>query len=168
MLVLRKIRSELWYGDEAGAGGDIAADPLGNLVTSQNKLSVWRIDSEESDVTRIIIAIASTLNAFKNIDYVLVDPQKLSEIGLSLEGSPGQTPYKGLNDRHLDIPGLSGLKLIELAKIMLREGKQGRFLEQQVLLMLREAVRNGLVKLDSLQPNLRKKLDPSTVVCCRS
>ena len=73
-LLLRKVRSSRWYSREKCPwleAGELQADPLGDLQTMGNALSVWRIENDESNLRNIILALVRSCDHPQNIDYIL-------------------------------------------------------------------------------------------------
>lgn len=79
-LFLRTVRENRWYKSEAAPWlerGDIPADPLGDLPTSQNQLSVWEVAVDRSNVERIVRAVAVGRNNLADMGYVLFNSELL-------------------------------------------------------------------------------------------
>jgi hypothetical protein len=72
-LMLRKIRKARWYQHNQAdfpwlLDEDIPADPLGDLVTNDNELSVWQINDDKSNLHRIAAALAANSDDISNLD----------------------------------------------------------------------------------------------------
>lgn len=60
--ILRKIRKNRWYKTEEISwlpDNELQADALDDLRTKYNELSVYRIDENESNLDRVIAALAT-------------------------------------------------------------------------------------------------------------
>ena len=56
-LLLRTVRQNRWLKGEAEpflAADDVPADPVGDLLTQQNLLSVWEVAPDRSNIERIV------------------------------------------------------------------------------------------------------------------
>ena len=104
------------------------ADPLGDLRTSHNKLSVFEVE-DRSNVDRILAALAAGGMKLSSKGFVLFDSELLAEIGIEIEASLGQTDDEKINSWHKDLINLSGHKLVKLARAILTTGESGTVLE---------------------------------------
>src|SRR6266481_7826068 len=94
-LLLRNVRENRWLKSEAApwlAKGDVPADPLGDLRTSQNRLSVWEVAVNRSNVERIVRALAVGSNKVADMGYVLFDSSLLETAGIIAVAENGTTP----------------------------------------------------------------------------
>ena len=96
--------------------GDLGADALLDLQTKGNKLSVWRVDDDESNRDQVITAIAANHDSSSNVDYVLLDERLFSQLGIRIEGSPGETPDEEANCQSCELVELSVYKLLYLVE----------------------------------------------------
>ena len=80
--LLRKIRKPRWYKQDLPwvAANDIQPDPLGDLTTSENKLSVWYVKDDKSNLDQVLAAIAASSGSLSNLDYALFNEHILSEL----------------------------------------------------------------------------------------
>lgn len=161
--ILRTIRKSRWYDSETLPWlpeGDIQADPLGDLVTKGNQLSVWLVDDDRSNLEQILTALAATRDHAANLDYLLFDLQILSETRIRIRQSMGGTPDKEVNDSHRDLVEVSSLRLVELVKrVLANDHEKGRRLEKELLKLVGQAVLSGRVKLEELKPGLKAKVE---------
>lgn len=164
-LLLRKLdRRVRWYKERVAPWlemeGDIPADPLADLRTTDNALSVFLVEDSRVNLDRIAVALASKRNHLKNLDYLLFDFQVISESNIEVKISKGDTLDDQVNDCHRDLVGLSGLKLVALARAILTSNyKTGRFLPEQILGPLNEAVSSGRIDREKLPDGIRDKID---------
>ena len=162
--VLRKVSKSRWYREQKIpwlADDDVPADALKDLATSDNALSVWQVDDDKSNLDRVITALAATCHSSTNIDYAMVDRQRLESVNLSIKHLPGDTPDEEANKHwHHDVVELSGLKLVDLARAF-RDGAAiiERKMEKDVLRLLANAVAHGQVDPTRLKEALRVKVE---------
>lgn len=161
-LLLRKVNSRRWLaldGLDWLDEGDIPADPLGDLTTKDNALSLWHIDDDRGNLNRVVAAMATTCDYISKFDYALFDERFLSQIGIDLEQTPAQTPDAEANAAwHYDLKRLSARKLVELAKLILRADNRERINPPRVKSLVTGAVAAGHLEIASLSQKVREQL----------
>ena len=80
--LLRKVDSKPhWEPDgefsEYIGAGKAPADALRDLATTDNALSVWQIDDNETNLDRVLAAIASTRQFLLKIDFLICDSKPM-------------------------------------------------------------------------------------------
>lgn len=160
--ILRKIRKSKWYKHERVpwlAEGELQADALGDLQTSNNELSVWQVEDDRSNLERIITALAANSDHISNLDYALFDAQVLLELNIQSKHSRGNTPDEEANVWHLDLIQLSAQKLMKLAKAIMTDGEKVRFLPKELLQSIRQAMTSGQIDRAKLKQDVLVKVD---------
>jgi hypothetical protein len=77
-LILRIVRKSRWsFTPPWLSEDDLQADSLVDFSTKKNELSVWHIDKDESNLKRIISALAANRDTLSNFDYALFDKKIL-------------------------------------------------------------------------------------------
>jgi len=153
-LVLRVIRKSRWYKPEAAdwlSTGDIHADPLADLQTKDNALSVWKIEEGYSNWDILLTAVAANRSYISNIDYAVFGEDLILEHQIGIKASRGATPLKEANDFHLDLLELSGYKLVELAKSIMETAKIGRVPEKEIEALLKNALAQQKISIEQLK-----------------
>jgi hypothetical protein len=160
--LLRIIRKNRWYIEEARPylqSGDIPADPLADLRTEKNSLSVWLIEDDKSNLEQVIAAFAATRQSLDHVDFALFDVTIPSEIHIKCEKSAGDTPDDRANESwHFNLRELSGLGLVALAKAILEKGQKERILEADVRELIKTAISKGQLDAVRMKPDLMKKV----------
>jgi hypothetical protein len=154
--LLRKVKQNRWLKTEAQPLldiGDAPADPLGDLSTSGNKLSVYRIDEDRSNIERIARALALGGQRLDNVGYVLFDSSLLEKESIGQEPIDGTTVDSTVNKCHVDLTNLTGNKLVKLARHILLNGESDTILKKRIV----ELVEEGLVSKE-LPEKVRDKL----------
>lgn len=157
---LRVVRQSRWHKyPEINwlPNGDLQADALRDLPTSDNALSVYRIENE-TDRKRVIVALAANREALANLDYAIFEDNPLASIGITINQQEGQTPDVGVNKLHYDITNLTVGRLVQLAQVV-SLGEHVRIPRKEIKTGLRQAVRAGTVDRDKLKPQLLKKIE---------
>lgn len=144
-LILRNVRQNRWFKEQATAqlaNGDVPADPLADLATTNNTLSVWEVADDRSNVERIVRAVAVTKNELADAGYVLFDSQYLEVVGIQTQKERGKTPDDDANAWHLDLVDLSGNKLVMLTRLILENGESGRVLRKRLEELVSEGIQS--------------------------
>ncbi len=167
-LFVRKINRAKWQWNSTGKDDDIPADAItgGCIRTSQNALSVWKVDGKEKlEEAVLALVLAPSREQLDTIDVVAMDPEYLRDKGIEWEESKGQTLVSDLTDSHVDLTRLSYRKVGILAyhiaeRIQANDAK--RYTVGQLTAIVKKAVQDGRVNLDDI-PNetLKKRLGPS-------
>src|SRR5208283_3052432 len=116
-----------WFKEEAApflATDDVPADPVGDLLTQGNLLSVFEVAQDRSNIERIVRAVAIGGDRIMATGYVVFDSDLLPAAGIDIRESPGTTADNGANAWHRDLV-VSGNKLVALTKAILRNGESG-------------------------------------------
>jgi len=169
-LILRKIRKARWHKYSQAdfpwlLDEDIPADPLGDLATNDNELSVWQIDDDKSNLPRVAAALAANSDDISNLDYALFDQQLLNEINITLRPSKGNSPDDLANQNwHIDLFELSARKLVDLAKAVLNNAEIKRIPEKEILHLLVQAVAAGQIERTKLRAKIGVKIDTVIVL----
>lgn len=154
--LLRKVKQNRWYKADAQPlleVGDVPADPLGDLNTTQNKLSVFQVDENRSNVERIARALAIGGQRLDNVGYVLFDASLLEKASIELDPTDGATVDSVVNKCHADLINLTGNKLVTLTRLILLEGESDTILRKRII----ELVEEGLGSKE-LPEKVREKL----------
>lgn len=163
MLFLRKIDRRKWFPPEDSSWlktGDIPADPLGDLATRDNALSVWHIEDDESNLKRVVTGHAAKLGNIRNFEYSLFGEEILADLRLTWIQTKGDSFDDEANEKwHCEMIHLSAAKLVELTKalIPLSEGRKV-VLELEVEQLILEAVAAKRIEIGRLKPEVRTRI----------
>ena len=143
-LLLIGIRENRWYKEPAAAylaAGDVPADPVGDLRTSKNRLSVWEVLEDRSNVQRIVRALAIGKDKLDNSGYVLFSSELLAAAGIEAPKIvPGKTHDSGANPWHRDLINLSGNRLVQLTHAILSHGETGQILKKALVNSVKQGI----------------------------
>ena len=158
---LRKIRKAKWYRSPDVAwlpAGELQADAMGDLQTSYNSLSVWKVEEDKSDLEDILTAVASTQDHLSHVDYVLISDKALDKLWIKRKYVLGGSHYPDMNNRHVDLTELTASQLYDLAKSILTVGEKIRVPEKTVGKLLAAAAKTGVIKMTDLRKSLADKI----------
>lgn len=157
---LRSIRQARWlkYPDLNWLPhGELQGDALRDLQTTDNALSIYKVESE-GDKERIVIGLAATKDNVANLDYAIFEDSKFSVLGIAAEEREGDTPDIEVNKLHCELRNLTVGLLAQLAQVV-SMGKHNRILKKQIKSGLQAAVNAGMVDRGRLKPQLLKELN---------
>ncbi|MEK7992329.1 MAG: hypothetical protein AAB403_00850 [Planctomycetota bacterium] len=146
-LLLRTVRQNRWLKEEAApflAIDDVPADPVCDLSTQQNLLSVWTVAQNRSNIERIVRAVAIGRDKIADMGYVVFDSGLLPAAGIEIRVNKGQSPDDEANAWHRDLV-VSGNKLIALTKAILRYGESGTVLKDRLRQLVKEGIQYGQI-----------------------
>ncbi len=154
--LVRKINRAKWQNK---IDGDVQADAITNcLKTSQNKLSLWHIETE-AEIDKAVLAIVANQEHLDSIDVVTLEEASLKKDSLKIVESDGKTPVKSLIHTHRDIIELNFTKLGKVKDLILEKvnnSKSKRYTILQLKTILDGAIQNGLIEKDDLKGNLKE------------
>jgi hypothetical protein len=160
--LLIKVRKANWQKDALPSfveEGDIPADCLRDLRVKDNQLSVWHVNDDNSNLKRVLTALAANAGNLSNTDYLLFDSQVVTTLGLNIKKTEGGTPDRQANrEWHHDLVHLSGRKILDLAITMLYQSKTDRVLEKTVSIWITTAITNNEIDSSRLSPGLAAKV----------
>jgi hypothetical protein len=159
--LLRQLRQPRWWQeDETRAWlpiDDAPADVFKDLVTEDNTLSVWHIDDQQSNLDRLLTALAASRHCISNLDYLLCEEHELDQCEVTIVKTEGATPDSEVNARwHRDLIHLSANRLLCVAQSLFRHGVTDRTAEKKVKKAILEAVSQGHIDRERLAPNIQK------------
>lgn len=160
--LLRVVRKAKWYkhpGVPWLAEDDLQADSLLDLKTDDNVLSVWHIEDDESNLGRVVAALAAKRNNVANFDYALIDADLVVNLPVHIKNKSGDTPDAEANQKwHRDLTQLTHRQLFELANLIRRHGKVERIQHPQVLESLKKAYDADQLEHQKIDPKLLPRL----------
>jgi hypothetical protein len=157
-LLLRKLdRLLAWDLDNPSAYpwlrvGDFQADPLSDLTTSSNAISVYSIEqADEANLLRIAAALTIGRGKYDRFDYVLFPETIVSGLGLQLINKAGNTADAQVNEFHRDISDVSAQRLVELVERIFRTSEKfGTIGERQLIGSIIEGLQQKRIKRKSV------------------
>lgn len=147
--LLRKIRKSRWYKTEETNwlnNEELQADALDDLRTQSNAFSVFHINQEETNLHRVVAALAANNKFLSNFDFALFDEEVISETGIKIKKSLGDSPDDQVNNWHSDLRELSAQKLLHLASQIRTRAKINRMNHLQVLNLVADSLINGRIE----------------------
>lgn len=163
MFLLRKVNKSYWNRDSMPdwlTPGDVPAVCLNDLkVDGGNKLSVWMVEEDRSNLDAVIASLGANSDDLDHFDYLLIDLQGVSVAQISMEKSSGHSPHARANALwHSDLINLSAKKLVKLAVIMLESVQSERLLKSELKELLLAGLAAGALDPTRMKQKLLDKL----------
>ena len=155
---LRKIRMSRWAKEGNLSwvpNDDLPADPLADLATLGNTLSLCQIEDDNSNIDAVIVALVATMDSVQSIDYIIFPAGLIAAAGIECRQTLGKTPFEPAQKWHRDLVSVSALRLVALAKDLFASGEKARIPRHEILRLLTGAVKSGHVDLDALKEGVR-------------
>jgi hypothetical protein len=159
-LLLRVVTNPKWKKPDWMEADEIPADALTDLRSVNNKLSVWSVEPDQSDLDSALIAVASSREHLDKLDYALFDEQVLPALAIEYVKSEGDSPYLAAKStKHRDLIRLTVRKVARLAEEMMPL-ERVRVSEKEIKLKLLEALRGGMLDRARIKQKLLADLEP--------
>jgi hypothetical protein len=142
--------------------GDITATCLVNLSVVDNSMSAWELTENDSNLQRVLAALAAKRDFLEPLDYLVFDSDIPVRLGLRVQNNPGATADKVANETwHRDLVEISGKKLLALALELFENSSRNRCSQREVLAMIRSAIDLNEIDRSTLPASLLQKVDSS-------
>jgi hypothetical protein len=137
--VLRSGRRPRWYPDAN------IEEALKDLIADvNNKISVWHIEDDYSNLNRVISALATSRHEIENFDYILIGYRILSDLNIMLESMPGTSADEEANRLwHRNLCDVTGQKRRALAQMIKASCGPVRLPQKDVAALLADGIIAG-------------------------
>lgn len=120
-LIFREIGNKSWWDkahDEFCWLGDdeLVGDVFKGVKTIKGTLSIYLLDDDQTNLSRIVAALACKRRSLENFDFVLV-PENAIVTDFEILRTTGTTADDLVNDLHRDLVQLTADKLLKLVTI---------------------------------------------------
>ncbi|EIW8530637.1 hypothetical protein L1D04_03530 [Klebsiella pneumoniae] len=129
-IYIRKVTKSKWDWRNP-VNGNVAANALGTdgvtncCRTSENTLSIWKVDSENldsEDDKKVVASLVTNGGSLSSIDCIFLSDEDLEECGLSVSQKDGDSFISDIKSKHyniidLNMSSVSALGLIIKKKI---------------------------------------------------
>lgn len=152
-----------WDGSESvdREDGLFTGDMLADLRTTNNKLSVWQVDTEE-DVEKAIVALALSRDAVQKMCYMVLNDSELENIGIRII-KDSEIPSYGIDSsvllNHGDMINIDYWRLGFLTEYMLKIAQSTScktFSKPEVMYLLNKY--KNIISLSGMKDTLKKDL----------
>lgn len=162
-MFVRKVTRAKWERREELAEGEIPSDAVSaDLRTNDNMLSFWTCNGPSpGEIRQTVLALAAAADRIDRMDVAWIADTSVGEQGLAIEATEGRTPVATLRPRHVNVVRLDVYRLVKVASLLanaLNHGQHQRLTKREVVGVVVQAVREGLVALDDLQDSVRDEV----------
>lgn len=136
---------------------DIPAEPLVQLRPIRNSvLSFYLIHDDNFNLNQVLAAIGSRLDIL-DVDYITINDSQLNEEKFNIKQTTGNTLDEQVNKEwHFDLKGLSGFKLVNLAKLFLDKGVTDTCSKYDLIELIKASIDTHRIRLKSCSPEVKK------------
>jgi len=139
---------------------DIPADPLGDLKTDGNSLSIWQIEDDKSNLEYILVGLIANRAKIDKLEYGLFNPQVPNNLGIYVDDKElGKLPIPEINGFHRNLTLLSADKLTELAKSIFPVISRERIYKEQAIEKILYAYNHGTLHSDRLNKAMKAEIN---------
>ena len=154
--IARKISRAKWDVKPFMAKDDISADAITTcLRTSNNGLSVWLCNADDTDRKEIVLALAAAMDKIETIDIVLLQKTLIEKKGFVIKLTPGNTPVRDIADRHADLIDLTMKRIcdvaVQIANAVRNDSIWQRYTTREIRQIICNAVKHGRVNMSDLK-----------------
>jgi hypothetical protein len=142
--------------------GEIPADALVDLRTTNDELSVWRLEPDGSNLSALVAALASNKTTrVDKLDYVVLDEEVFIALKIRCVPTQGVSPHVSANQKyHCDLVELTAAKVFALANEVKRaEATHQRLFPKNVKEILQRALEAKALERSVMEPELLAELD---------
>lgn len=160
--LLRKIKGSRWAFTKPDNESEFPADPLADLNTLTNSLSLYLIENKRRDLKKIIVGIATTRENIESMGYALIKITDMEKTGFKVIENLGDTPYAEVNILHRELKDLTAERLIELAKLIHKKAHKSTFFKAEINKFITNALKRKKLEVSRMTKGMRKKfsIDP--------
>ena len=161
MYYLRKITRGKWptTNIQQATLEDIEADTVvAEFQTDKNKLSVWKVDTEE-DLKDAFVALVSNCDSIGTVDAIKIDEEDLNNI--LFDNEEGETPAKAINQKHCNITELNYVNLGTVIQAMIDGLKKENYIRKtkgEMKQLLADAYESDKLAEDELSPSVLRDI----------
>ena len=163
MFYLRKVTRGRWSKENSlpqTTLEDIPADTVvSEFRTDKNKLSVWKIETDD-DLSDAFIALASNCDNIGTIDAVKIDEKDLADI--SFDEEDGNTPTIGINHKHRNIIDLNYVNLGTVIQSMIYGFQKDQYIhltKGKLKQLLADAYEQNRLNTEELAPSVLRDIE---------
>ncbi len=130
-------------------------------IDMQNCTSIYALNLDESNLSKIILAFAENRNGVERIDYVKIDENELHKLSLSTKQNPSNlsTKIKNVNVYHYDLEVGKVDRLMHLAEFVYQKTLNISGLDpDEVIMLFEDEINSGDLSLTDLKPAIQKAI----------
>lgn len=151
--------------DEIINDNQISADAMSDLKTTDNCISTWfMINNDNIELQKCILALTSGFRSLDTVKVVLLDYDKINELGFEVKENVGNTRIAEYGILHRDIANLNFGTLLMLAKNILEsvwDNYTKTINKEEITQWLLQSMNEGILEFETLDKNMKASLAAS-------
>lgn len=155
----RGIDQKRWYAAIGATADPLPADPLGDLKTTNDMLSVWEVPVNLSNLEDIVTGIAAKRQAIEAFDIAWIDEADVSALGVEIQTSPGDSLLAHVNGDHRHLVDLKAETLVAIADRIRHTQNFRDFSKREIGELMARAIRLGHLSVAQLKEKARTYLE---------
>lgn len=159
--LLIKARRTHFFGDkwQECLNSQCAPSQLVKCVKN-GELSVWIIEDDESNLDRVLAALASNCDSLEDLSFVVASQEAVDQLQIPIHNRPGTTPDDEANHLwHRDLVGLSNDLLFALSRaINSAIDKSAKRTKPQIRQLIKKGIESGELDQSKISPRILDKL----------
>jgi len=158
-ILFRKLQKKVYMDPQiADELGGLQADALRNFITKDNAFSVYEVQNEQTDIERILAAIAGTRDNVQEVEYAIFDSGLLEELEIKTKKIEGDTADDKVNNLHIDLIDLTAKQVCLLASSIQKDGNLARILKKKIGRRITDGLKLGYLDERKINERLLPKL----------
>lgn len=138
---------------------DIPADLLNEFYIENNSVSVYEIESTQSNLDDVQASLAANRKYLTRFDYMLLDTKIILTRGWQLHKVAGATHNQFVNQNyHFDVVNLSGKNMVTFGNQIIKKSTIGSVSPKDIKTKINACIKNGFISENDLEPSLVKAL----------
>lgn len=157
--LIRVLTAERWNFEYSETDKPFKANPLGDLRTDHDNLSVFELDKKKTNLNDILLGFALKKYSVSTLQYVELDPKEISKLGFDVVNAKeeGNTLIQAANEAHMNIQIRSADKLVELAKHIYTKTENIQTVKRkEIKKLIEDSLTSGTLTSDDLNCGLKK------------
>jgi hypothetical protein len=145
--LIRVLSGERWNFEFEEPRMPFKANPLADLRTDYDNLSVFEFDDTKNNLKDILLGFASKRYGVSKLEYIKLDPSEISSLGFDIKDAKedGNTLIPTANDAHKNIQIESAGKLLKLAEYIYSKVENIQIVKSKdIKELLKTSLKNGV------------------------
>lgn len=140
------------------------ADAAKCLMTSENQLSIFVLDSPDDQTERVVAALAVTRDNLTHLDLAIAPQEVLARCGIRHDRARGKTPDSEVNDWHENLIELTVEKIARLAVGIKSEGKIMRYNIKKVGAAIQQSLDANYIVVEHINGSMIQSLKNRKII----
>lgn len=160
--LLRKLKGSRWAFTNPDNESEFPADPLADLNTLTNSLSLYFIEDKRRDLKKVIVGLATTREHVENMGYALIKLDDMKNEGFEVIENLGTTPYAEANTLHRELTDLTAEKLTKLARLIHKKAFKTTAFKAEINMYIDNALKRKKLEVSRITKGIREKFSISS------